>query len=297
MNKKAMFDALDSVRDFNTDKYVSEKVMAINDFFGNYKLDAVVVGISGGVDSAVVLGLLHLASTRAFSPIKKVLPITIPMMYSPGVTGQSDSCLMAFEVMKKFEYDMYSVDISSASQWIESTSQMGDSKDSWAIGQMNSVLRTPVLYYHAAILQSKGFKSLVCGTINRDEGSYIGYYGKASDAMVDMQIIADIHKDEVYKVAEFLGIPEKIMKREPKGDVWDGKTDEEMIGVPYDFLKYFILAKEHECFRSFAKACWREQEWIDKIESLNTINHHKYQVGMPSHFIDVMPRKVPGGWQ
>ena len=79
------------------------------------------------------------------------------------------------------------------------------------------------------------------GTTNRDEGAYIGFFGKASDGMVDLQPIADIHKSEVYAIAKILNIPEYIINASPKGDVWNNKLDVEMIGAPYDIVEVFIL--------------------------------------------------------
>jgi hypothetical protein len=55
----------------------------------------------------------------------------------------------------------------------------------WASGQLVSYLRTPMLYYQTALLTEQGFRSIACGTTNRDEGSYIGFFGKASDGSID----------------------------------------------------------------------------------------------------------------
>src|SRR5690606_27646773 len=119
-------------------------------------------------------------------------------------------------------------------------------QNNWDEGQLASIVRTPCLYYNAAILQSQGFKSIVVGTTNRDEGSYIGFFGKASDAMVDLQPIADIHKSEVYEVAKLLNIPQEIIDAKPRGDVYDGRCDEEMIGAPYWFLEMYLLMKQYK---------------------------------------------------
>jgi NAD+ synthetase len=296
-------------RNFDVRKYVDLKCKAINNFFQDNSLDSAVFGISGGIDSAVVLALLHEASKIEGSPIKKILPISMPINHVIGVTGQDEAENKAHLVMKSFGYESYTVYLNAAyNDIIHSSMGVHNDNRAWAEGQMASVLRTPVLYYHAAMLQANGYKSLVVGTTNRDEGCYIGFFGKASDAMVDLQPIADIHKSEVYQVAEYLNVPSEIIKATPKGDVWDNKVDEEMIGAPYDFLEmytsYFLnnsiwfrpgmlryLDEEPEERKLFDK-------YAANIEEIHNKNAHKYKVGNPAHFIDVMNnRGVPGGWK
>jgi NAD+ synthase (glutamine-hydrolysing) len=85
----------------------------------------------------------------------------------------------------------------------------------WAAGQLAPYLRTPTLYYLTSLLTQEGMKAVVCGTTNRDEGAYLGFFGKASDGMVDLQLIADLHKSEVYALGKLLAVPEKILTRTP----------------------------------------------------------------------------------
>jgi NAD+ synthase (glutamine-hydrolysing) len=167
---------------------------------------------------------------------------------------------------------------------------------------MASMLRSPVFYYLAAVLQQYGERSIVAGTINKSEGSYIGYFGKYSDGAVDIQVIADIYKHEVFQVAKELGIPSEIIQETPKGDVWSGVSDEELIGVSYEFLDMYLMLKEFdlkiqdfgptddEFLKDFNKSA-------EIVENLNRINRHKYKHGSgPAAFLDVMPRKIRGGW-
>lgn len=308
-----LLDTYRKMRAFNVERYCRDKVAAINKFFSTNKLDSVVFGISGGVDSAVVAMLFDLAAREPESPIKKTLGLIMPIVCN-GTTGQLSAKERALDlcdvlmVAKKSESFTYSVcDLTHSFQAMVDAVRPYTA-NAWANGQMASVLRTPMLYYQAAILQQQGYRSLVSGTTNRDEGSYIGFFGKASDGMVDVQPIADIHKSEVYQVAEFLGVPNSIMEEKPRGDVWDNRNDEEMIGAPYWFLELMLLKRSSIGFvtdpvRNKMMSEWRdhdltedEQMWYDNIESLHRTNAHKYKVGAPAHFIDVMQRKVPGGW-
>lgn len=291
-------------RNFKPKAFLIAKIKAINEFFHKNKLEAAVIGLSGGVDSALVYKLLLAASEEPGSPIKRVLALSMPIV-TKGTTGQDYATAKAEQLVKHTT--------SKASQYLnvdltnvmDVYSHPGDHADAWTLGQLASVVRTPALYYHAAWLQQQGFSSIVVGTTNRDEGSYIGFFGKASDGMVDLQPIADMHKSEVYILAKMLGVPDVILNEKPKGDVWDGRVDEEMIGAPYWFLEMFLLIKENlqlelQLFESFKTLSEDDKmlfnKYADAIELIHQKNEHKYQVGSPAHFIDVMPRKVPGGW-
>jgi NAD+ synthase (glutamine-hydrolysing) len=298
-------EILRSKRNFNPNLYIKLKINLINDFFRDNKLDSVIIGVSGGIDSAVVLSLLSLASEEKNSPIKKIIALTLPI-YSHGTSGQADSVNRAhllFKSIKNEKVVSQIVDLTDvAAEYTKSAKKSNDKIAAWSIGQMCSMVRTPFLYFQAAILQEAGYKSIVCGTINRDEGSYIGFYGKASDAMVDLQIIADIHKSEVYQIATLLhDIPPEIIVAQPKGDVWDGKIDIEMIGATYDFLEIYTLFMSEnsnmtkEFFdKSFLEFCSHPKyvKMKENVDKLHEINKHKYEVGMPSHFIDIMKRKI-----
>lgn len=291
-----IIDKQRSKRNFKTDAYINMKIKSINNFFRINKLDSAVIGISGGVDSALVLALLHKAREQKDSPIKKIRCLVMPI-YGRGVTDQSSAVDIALRMIDSYSAEYQVLNLTDAYESIVKQKQenVGDHND-WVDGQMASVLRTPMFYYQAAILQAQGYKSLVVGTTNRDEGSYIGFFGKASDAMVDLQPIADLHKSEVYKVAKKLYVTDEILNAIPKGDVWDRRVDEEMIGAPYSFLEDYLLLLESE--EDFSKEDFSDEEnsYIDNIEKIHKMNSHKYSVGSPAHFIDVLPRKIPFGW-
>jgi len=304
---KTLSKFLETLRDkrgFDAEIYTERKAYAINKFFRENNLDCAVIGLSGGVDSAVAFSLLEFASRRPDSPIKKILALAMPI-YGNGTTNQTDATNKATRFITNFlgtkrkryndkvEFEMF--DLSHAYE----SYQYGHETDAWSNGQLASIVRTPFLYYNAALLQTKGYKSIVVGTTNRDEGSYIGFFGKASDAMVDLQPIADIHKSEVYQVAKLLEVSDEIINATPAGDVHDGRVDEEMIGAPYWFLELFLLQKQ---YKETAKLETFEDgeiygKYYASIESIHEKNKHKYQVGSPAHFIDVMERKIEGGWQ
>lgn len=294
--------ALQYQRGFEPRACLTMKLEIINDFFEQAGLNAAVVGLSGGIDSALVAALLVAASHQYGSPIKKVVAIIAPI-YGAGTSGQDaakERALMqcdAFAAQNQaFSYQV--CDLSESYRAMLKAAQPSDFEpNAWAEGQMASVLRTPLFYYQAALLQQQGYRSLVVGTTNRDEGAYIGFFGKASDAMVDLQPIGDLHKSEVYQLAELLNIIPEIMEARPRGDVWDNRVDEEMIGAPYWFLELYQLLLQYKEEKAFAKSLSGAeaqfyQSCKDNIEALHRANAHKYQVGSPAHYLDVIQRKL-----
>lgn len=299
---KPLIELTKSLRQFDAGNYLLQKLALINKLFTDNNLNACVLGISGGVDSAVCLKLLEAASQQKNSPIKKIVALIMPI-YSKGTSGQELATARALELVQQVVCEYRIQDLTAAiNAYIEQVNKFQDSS-AWAVGQLASIVRTPCLYFHAALLQQQGFASIVCGTTNRDEGAYLGFYGKASDAMVDLQPIADLHKSEVYQLARILNVPESIMQSAPRGDVWDNKTDEEMIGAPYWFVELYLIMKEYQLLNDFILSNFLDKnalEWFQQyasaIENQHQKNAHKYQVGVPSHFIDVLPRSIPGGW-
>jgi NAD+ synthase (glutamine-hydrolysing) len=232
-------------RNFNTENYINCKTILINEYMKLINHNCVIVGISGGVDSACVLGLIikSFISNLKISPIKKIVAINIPE-FVDGTCNQYDSYNKSYLLVKEFEkkynisIDFICADLSLIHNQIKSN--IGMNINSWASGQIVSYLRTTMLYSYVSAYYSMGYKALLCGTTNFDEGSYIGYFGKSSDGCVDIQIISDLHKSEVFKVAKFLGVIDLILEAKPSSDLYNNLTDEEYIGAPYDFMELYF---------------------------------------------------------
>jgi NAD+ synthase (glutamine-hydrolysing) len=283
------------LRNFKSEIVLKAKLEAINNFFKTHNLDSCVLGLSGGIDSSVVLMLLLEASKLSESPIKKVIGAFMPI-YSQGITGQ-DAANVYVNQLLLFLAESYSVfnyrkiDLSIVSNEYSKTLNIRDKR---TVGQIDSIIRTPAMYGLAADLQYRNFKSIVVGTTNRDEGAYIGFYGKASDGMNDLQPIADLHKSEVIELAKLLNIDKHIINRPPMGDVWDGSLDEDTIGAPYWALEMYQILMEFNATYLINRVtnCPELIKYVLNIESIHNINAHKYMVGSPSHYIDVMNRKI-----
>lgn len=297
----ALLQELRTIRDFDAEWYIKQKIFQINDFFNENNLDADVLGISGGVDSATTLALLMKAANEELSPIKRVFAVSMPI-FSNGTTGQIDSINFAlkdiekYKQNKKFKFKVDDLSLATSAFLSNKNAEV----NAFSTGQLASIVRTPNLYLNAAILQTEGYKSLVCGTTNRDEGYFIGFYGKASDAMVDIQPIFDIHKSEVYKVAKKLNVIEEIVERDPKGDVYDGRNDFEMIGASYDAVELTTLCQDYDYYiyqetnggtLLNLMMDFNKTEEYKNILKLHHINSHKYKVGVPFHILNVMDQQ------
>lgn len=293
-------------RAFDPRTCLARKVELINSYCRMHKLSGVVVGISGGIDSAVVLGLVKVASQMSKSPISRIVAVSLPFFVSQGAADQDRALARARQVAESFQVEFVAADLSATFDAARQTvvEAVGISGSPWADGQLVAYLRTPALYYLSALLTSTGIPAIVCGTTNRDEGSYLGFFGKASDGMVDLQLISDLHKSEVYALGNLLKVPQTTMSADPTGDVYDGKTHLEMIGAPYDFVELYtsMMCLGEEERREMEAKLTREareqyDEWGHRVEEMHRYNAHKYAGGNPSVHLSVYQRAVPGGWR
>ena len=292
-------------RGFDAKTYIEVKTKIVNDYMRRFGLKSCVVAVSGGIDSAVVLGLVVNASKQKDSPIQKIVPIELPVFRGEYTTNQKDATNRGRAAAKKFGLENHAIDLTKAFEAIKASvdSSMGVTGEGWASGQLVSYTRTPAIYYTTSILTQLNLSGLVCGTTNRDEGAYLGYVGKASDGMVDIQVISDLHKSEVYKVAKALGVPKRILDATPAGDMYDGRVDEDVFGCGYDFVELFLLLrslteneKTIELSRLSPNAKKQYDILADRLEHLHKYNGHKYLASSPAIHLDALESGVPGGW-
>ncbi len=270
-------------RGFDVAKYVELKTKLLNLYMIRAGLKATVVAMSGGIDSAVVMALCKKASEKSGI---KVVGVSLPSLKNSGVVRQEEGSNFSKNVCEKFGVEFHSLNVNRAVQEIDASvfvSFKHPTVSNWAYGQLTPYTRTPFLYYITTILKEQGFPAVLVGTTNRDEGAYLGYVGKASDGMVDIQLISDLHKSEVRQVAEYLGVTKEILDVIPTGDMFDGRCDEELFGATYDFVELY-LQNRVKC-----KAA-------DNLETMHRYNSHKYFVGSPAVHLDLYESGVEGGW-
>lgn len=120
------------------------------------------------------------------------------------------------------------------------------------------------------------------GTGNKDEDGYLAYFCKAGDGVVDVQLIADLHKSEVFRVGKELGVPSSILDAAPSADLWDGQTDEDEMGFTYDFIELWTTFLEMDQYKqtqirnSLSNDALKQlEEWGDLAVGIHKRNSHK----------------------
>jgi NAD+ synthase (glutamine-hydrolysing) len=302
--KKTLSD-IKNIRAFNVQKYIQAKSLILNEYMLKCGLDSCVVALSGGIDSSTVLSLVSHASKQEGSPIKRIVAVTIPS-FDGSVTNQHSTIKRASELCQHLDIKLNVLDITNDVKNLATSiekSMQNNGLDMWARGQLVSYVRTPSLYYYTSVLNSQGFRPILVGTINRDEGAYLGYLCKSGDGCVDIQLISDLHKSEVYAVARELNVPNSSLTAIPTGDMYDARTDEEVFGAPYDFVELFLSHKtlSKNTWKSLT-VHWTHQDfeqfsiYSQSLESLHKYNLHKYMGGSPAIHLDVLSSAIPNGW-
>ncbi len=212
-------------------EYLNYLVKWIQEIVKQAHADGVIIGISGGIDSAVVGAL----AKQAFP--NQCLGLILPCHSQP--IDQK----LGIELCQKFDIPYQIVDLSSTYDSFisacESNFSTSNQKAFLEAKRNTKVrLRMVALYAYA---QSRNY--LVLGTDNADEW-YIGYFTKHGDGGVDLAPIIHLTKGEVIQAAKELHVPEAIINRPPTAGLYDGQTDEKEIGVSYEELDRHLQGQE-----------------------------------------------------
>lgn len=183
-----------------------------------------VVGISGGIDSAVTAALSIRAVGRAHT-LGAVLPCH----------SQDEDVAYATLLIEALELETVTVDLTPTYDTLVAALPGGAAM---ARANVKPRLRMTTLYYLA---QSHGY--LVAGTGNRPE-IMVGYFTKYGDAGVDIEPLGELYKREVRALARVLGVPEPVITRPPTAGLWPGQTDEAELGIAYDELDAILEAMD-----------------------------------------------------
>jgi NAD+ synthase len=208
----------------------------------------VALGISGGIDSAVVAGL----AVRAFP--QTTLGIIMPC------NGLPEDIEHGHLVASKYQFDLKVIDLFPVYQNLLGILQGPESKgDNMAVANIKPRLRMITLYYYA---QQKNY--LVLGTTNRTELT-IGYFTKHGDGGSDLLPLGGLVKWQVRELARYLEVPEVVIDKPPSAGLWEGQTDEGEIGLSYEELDRFILTGQGS------------DQVKDRVENLYRSSLHKRQ--------------------
>lgn len=276
---KQKLDEYDNIRGFNPESFVTSRCQGLLDYLKKHDLHSTVVSVSGGIDSAVILSLLVEAQKMAppdhpfhTSNGGKVIGIAQPIHSTKEIQTR------AYEVALKKGIQLVTIDQSqeheSLVQKIES--QIGE-LNGFSKAQFKSYQRTPT-----AFLLASHYKGVVVGTGNLDEDGYLYYYCKFGDGAVDVGLIWDLHKNEVFSVGKYLEVPDSILQAPPSADLAQGQTDETEMGVTYDMVRlvYSMLKEqpdEMDRWINHLSSEAREQYMLEKkiIDTIHNNGLHK----------------------
>jgi len=214
----------------NSEKVSNHISNWIKDYANKAGIKTLVVGVSGGIDSAVVSTL---CAKTGINTILVEMPIG--KEYTPGDGHDHIKWL-------KSKYDNVNHEIinltnpfNSYKEELSLQTNLPNSKNyELCLANTASRLRMISLYSY-----SNCHGGLVIGTGNKVEDFGVGFFTLGGDGQVDISPIADLLKSEVYELARYLGISKNILNVEPTDGLWDdGKTDEDQIGATYDELEW-----------------------------------------------------------
>jgi NAD+ synthase len=229
------------------------------------KVNGFVVGISGGVDSAVTSTL---CAQTGFPLLCIEMPIHQDSKQVNRGREHIDQLQARFSNVSRTESDL----TPTYEQFKETMPVSADEKKyHLSLANTRARLRMTTLYYHAGI---NGY--LVVGTGNKVEDFGVGFYTKYGDGGVDVSPIADLMKSDVYALGEFLKIPESILVAAPTDGLFgDSRTDEDQLGASYDELEWAMLeAEKGSKLKDFSE---RNAVVFEIYNRLNSANQHKMQ--------------------
>jgi NAD+ synthase len=227
------------------------------------KVNGFVVGISGGVDSAVT-------STLCAQTGMKVLCVEMPIHQHESHVNRGREHIKQL----KERYPNVTESLTDLTSVFESfknevPADFEESKLNITLANTRARLRMTTLYYFAGV-----HGLLVAGTGNKVEDFGVGFYTKYGDGGVDLSPIADLMKSEVFMLGAYLKVPYSILNAAPSDGLFgDEKTDEAQLGATYDELEWAMFQDEEG--KSPADFSGRKKIVYEIYKKLNRINQHK----------------------
>ncbi|PRX57870.1 NAD(+) synthase [Flagellimonas meridianipacifica] len=246
-----------------TEKVITHIVNWLKDYANNANIKGFVIGVSGGIDSAVT-------STLCAKTGLDLLCVEMPIHQGENQVTRADrhiNWLMDnFKNVKRQPVNLTPVfdSLVAALPKVEN-----EEERFMSLANTRARLRMTTLYYFAAF---KGY--LVAGTGNKVEDFGIGFYTKYGDGGVDLSPIADLLKTEVYELGSVLGVNKDIMEAAPTDGLWgDHRTDEDQIGASYPELEWAMKMDDEG--KNESDFTGREKEVFVIYKRYNSANKHK----------------------
>lgn len=248
-----------------TQAIINHIVKWLKDYAEKNHQKGFVVGVSGGIDSA-------LTSTLCAETGLPLLCLEMPIHQSESQVSRALNHIKWLQ--KKYDnVELVQVNLTPVFDNLLEALPKVDSEEErlMSLANTRARLRMTSLYYFAAL---QGY--LVAGTGNKVEDFGVGFYTKYGDGGVDLSPIADLLKTEVYQLAAFLGINKDILDAPPTDGLWgDSRTDEDQIGASYPELEWAMQMQDDG--KTSADFKGRQKEVFAIFLDYNTKNQHKMQ--------------------
>ena len=243
-----------------TQAVIDHIVQWLTEYLDQSGLQGFVVGVSGGIDSA-------LTSTLCARTGKRVQVLNMPICQAPDQVSRAANHIDWLQAQFT-QVEAFTINLTTAFEALQGTFP-NEIQDDLSMANTRSRLRMLTLYAVA----THG-RLLVAGTGNKVEDFGVGFYTKYGDGGVDLSPIADLMKSEVYALAQHLGIIETIIQAPPTDGLWnDNRSDESQIGATYDELEW---AMDFEAGSGKqADLDDRQQEVLSIYRRFNQMNRHK----------------------
>ncbi len=244
----------------NYPKKVSKHITNwIENYINKSGAKGIVVGVSGGVDSA-------LTSTLCAETGHNILCLEMPIYQNKDQVSRSKKHIDW--LMSKYpNVTSKQIELNDTFEsFVNSLPDNSSDKHELSLANTRSRLRMVTLYYFSALNNY-----IVAGTGNKVEDFGIGFYTKYGDGGVDISPIADLLKSEVFTLAKFHNIIDEIIEAEPNDGLWnDNRSDEEQIGASYEEIEDAMMN-----FNKSDNLSKREKEVLDIFNSFHKTNKHK----------------------
>ena len=225
-----------------------------------------VIGVSGGIDSAVTTKLA----------VDAVGVEKVNAWIMPGKPSNPDNTRDAQQLCKDLGLNYNLVNIESTVEaFCESTPfEMGKE----TVGNLRA--RTRMVHEYADANENN---LMVLGTGNRSE-LLIGYFTKYGDAATDISPIADLYKSEVRELAKHIGIDDKFIKKQPSAGLWEGHTDEDEIGMSYTQIDEILrLMVDQDKTVEEITGSGIDRDKVERIEKMYQSSEHKRSMSQILH--------------
>ena len=198
----------------------------IRDYIVRSGADGVIIGLSGGLDSAVVtkLAVDALGADRVHT------------MYLPSDMSPKADLRCTEELSRTWGVGLEVINIQSALDAFRDL--LGTDMTPMEMGNASARCRMSLLYARA-----RSMNRIVVGTSNRSE-IMMGYFTKHGDGACDILPLAGLYKTEVRELAELIGVPGDVISKPPSAGFWEGQTDEDEMGFPYAVLDRILVGME-----------------------------------------------------